>query len=328
MLEFKLLSGLFTTISPLLCGTSDVLGDSSAFLWSFLVNSERPAWPAPLENLYLLSTSSIISTSDAHLSLFQYPLISCKQVRFQLHHTSTHLHKLIQILGGCKWNRNLVYFFKYNLVLCCQNSSLPSLLPYLPRFPCCCCQKLCGRCPCPYFPPWPLLPSKSFLGLYVVHCASVWFLRLSLSFGFLALILPPMIPTSHLPATRLIPTSPALSRAALRHRLPTLFHHPRCRIVLLCLLKSFPSLLRGVSVQSKHKWHQGWPRSTLLLYLPSSLRASFPWHPEPERWQSAALVTRFPVLQIPLLQNKISDTFLKYRYSKLWPLFLPYLPNQ
>lgn len=187
---------------------SDALGDSSAFLWSFLVNSERPAWPAPLENLYLLSTSSIISTSDVHLSLFQYPLISCKQVRFQLHHTSTHLHKLIQILGGCKWNRNLVYFFKYNLVLCCQNSSLPSLLPYLPRFPCCCCQKLCRRCPCPYFPPWPLLPSKSFLGLYVVHCASVWFLWLSLSFGFLALILPPMIPTSHLQPRGWSPPAP------------------------------------------------------------------------------------------------------------------------
>lgn len=43
---------------------------------------------------------------------------------------------------------------------------------------------------------------------------------------------------------------------------------------------------------------------------------------EPQHWQSPALVTHFPVLQIPLLQDKISDTFLKYRYSKLWPLFL------
>lgn len=68
----------------------------------FLVNSERPARPSLLENLYLLPTSSIISTSDAHLSLFQYPLISCKSVRFQLHHTSTHLHKLTEILGGWK----------------------------------------------------------------------------------------------------------------------------------------------------------------------------------------------------------------------------------
>lgn len=165
-----------------------------------------------------------------------------------------------------------------------------------------------------------------------------WLIRCALCFGVISTIVlvlwfsglnpAPDDPYKSLTATRLIPTSPALSRAALRHRLPTLFHHPRCRIALLCLLKSFPSLLRGVSVQSKHKWHQGWPRSTLLLYLPSSLRASFPWHPEPERWQSPALVTRFPVLQIPLLQNKISDTFLKYRYSKLWPLFLPYLPNQ
>lgn len=69
---------------------------------------------------------------------------------------------------------------------------------------------LCGHCPCPYFPPWPLLLSKPFLGLYVVHCASVWFLRFS--FGFLALILPVMIPTSHFPAMRVIHTSPALSR--------------------------------------------------------------------------------------------------------------------
>lgn len=191
----------------------------------------------------------------------------------------------MQILGGCKWNRNLVYFFKYSLVLCCQNLSLPSLSPYLPRFPRCCCQMLRGRCLCPYFPPWPLLPSKPFLGLYLVHCASVWFLRLS--FGFVSLILPVMIPTSPSPAVRLIRTSRALSRAALR--LPALFNRPRRRISLLSPPKSLPSPHRGVSGQSKHKWHHGWPRSTLLLYLPSSSSPGHPALPEPERSAGKAL---------------------------------------
>lgn len=64
--------------------------------------------------------------------------------------------------------------------------------------------------------------------------------------------------------------------------------------------KYSPSLPRGFSGQSKHQWQQGWPHSPLLLYLPS-----FPLLASPS-WQSPGLVTRFAVLQIPLLQNKIS----------------------
>lgn len=185
------------------------------------------------------------------------------QVRCQLHHTSIYLQKLIQILGGCKRNRNLVYFFKYSLALCCQNSSLPSLSPYLPRLPrCSCYQTLCGRCcPCPYFPPWPLLPSsRPFLGLHLVHCASsVWFLLLSLSFGFLALILPLMILTR---------TSQEADLHQPRRRLSTLFNHPRRRIAPLSFPKSSSALHRGISGQSKHDWHQGWPSCFISPPLP------------------------------------------------------------
>lgn len=122
--------------------------------------------------------------------------------------------------------------------------------------------------------------SPSLYGLYLVHCASVWFLRLS--FAFLALILPVMM-ASLFPAARLIRTSRALSRAALP--LPALFNPPNCRIAP-SPFPSFPSPHRGVSGQSKHKWHQGWPCSTLLLYLPSSSSPGHAALPEPERWQS------------------------------------------
>lgn len=55
--------------------------------------------------------------------------------------------------------------------MCCQTLSLPSLSPYLPRLPCCCCcQMLCGRCLCPYFPPWPLLPSSKAFS-WLIPCA-------------------------------------------------------------------------------------------------------------------------------------------------------------
>lgn len=208
----------------------------------------------------------------------------------------------MQILGGCKWNRNSVYFFKYSLGLCCQKLSLPSLSPYLPRFPRCCCQTLCSHCPCPYFPPWPLLPSRPFLGLYLVHCASVWFLRLS--FGFVASILPVMMLTRPFPAAR----CPALRSLSL---------------LCLIVLSPFPNLSLLLTEAFQDKVNTNGTRADPAA--PSCFISPPLPLPGMRRWQSPGLVTRFPALQIPLLQNKISDTFLKYRYSKLWPLFLPYL---